>query len=617
MATDKYPPIADYGLIGDCHTAALVSRGGSIDWCCLPRFDSGSTFGRLLDHERGGCLELGPQDPEARGFPEYLDDTLVLTTTFRADGGEALVTDCLLAPPATERSDERRRILRVVDGRRGSLSFSARVAPRFDYGQLDAWIRHHGSNTFSATGGDDGLIVWSDARLEDSGEGELRNEFSVGPGERIRTLVGFLRPEDIDDGDWEHPDPDELDEALAATVRWWRDWVADLRIGGQNARGLARSAMVLKALSYAPTGAIVAAPTTSLPEGPEGGRTWDYRYSWIRDAALAGRSLARLGCDAEADAFRRFVERSAAGNAVDLRILYGIGGEQRLREAELPGLEGWRGIGPVRTGNNATEQVQLDACGQLVMQSWDWHRRGHAPDDDYWRFLVDLVESVVERWERPDAGIWEWRGEPRHFVHSKAMCWAALDRGLALAEECMRKAPERRWREARDEIREAVESEGYDRDRGVFLQAFGHSDLDSALLRLPTIGFVDWADARMIRTTDAIQEELGWEGLLLRYRSADGLEGGEGAFLACSFWLATALAHQGRPQRAREAFDRAMASANGLGLFAEEYDPGAGEMRGNFPQALTHLSHVEAALVLKERFEDAAQAGAATVSGGG
>ncbi|HEY1358612.1 MAG TPA: glycoside hydrolase family 15 protein [Thermoleophilaceae bacterium] len=601
MAAADYPAIGDYALIGDCHTAALVSLGGSIDWCCLPRFDSGSTFGRLLDRERAGFLEVAPEGAEREPFRDYVDETLILKTAWRAEGGEATVTDCLLGPPAIRRTDESRRLLRVVDGTRGTVAFSARIAPRFDFGVLQPWIRHHGRNTYSATGGDDGLLAWSDAQLEEDDEGGLSARFQVRSGERVRLLVGFVRPEDIDDDEWEHPEPDAIDEELEATVRWWRDWAGSLRIEGDNAPGLARSALVLKALSYAPTGAIVAAPTTSLPEGSVGGRTWDYRYSWIRDSALASRSLARLGCEAEADAFRRFMERTAAGEAEDMRIMYGVGGEHRLKESELDGLEGWRGIGPVRSGNGAVEQVQLDSCGHLVMQSWDWHRRGHAPDDDYWRFLVELVESVVERWQKADAGIWEWRGEPRHFVHSKVMCWAALDRGLALAEECMRKAPERRWSRAREEIAEAVNSEGYDEDRGIYVQAFGHEDIDAALLRLPTLGFLAWADERMVRTTDAIRAELDWDGLLRRYTADDGLEGGEGAFLACSFWLVTALAGQERLPEARAAFDRAMATANGLGLFAEEYDPDAGEMLGNFPQALTHLSHIEAGLALAEQ----------------
>ncbi|MFL5866601.1 MAG: glycoside hydrolase family 15 protein [Thermoleophilaceae bacterium] len=612
MAKADYPPIGDYALIGDCHTVALVSSAGSIDWCCLPRADSGSTFGRILDWERGGCFELAPVRPDSPGLRDYADDTLVLTSGVRGEGGEALVTDCLLGPPGTERTDERRHILRVVEGRRGAMEFTARIAPRFDFGQLHPWIRHHGRNTYSATGGDDGLLVWSDAELE-AGDGELTARFSVRAGERIRLSVMFLRPEDIDDGDWEHPEPEELDKSLERTLRWWREWSGTLRIEGEDAPGLERSALVLKALAYAPTGAIAAAPTTSLPESLEG-RTWDYRYSWIRDAALTSRSLARLGCEAEADAFRRFVERSAAGRAEDLRILYGIGGEQRLQEAEVDSLEGWRGIGPVRSGNDATTQVQLDACGHLVLQSWDWHGRGHSPDDYYWRFLVALVESVLERWRQPDAGIWEWRGEPKHFVHSKAMCWAAVDRGLALAKDCMRKAPERRWKAARDEIRDAIASRGYDEERGVFVQAFGERDLDAALLRLPTTGVIDWTDERMVRTTDAIREELDWGGLLRRYSIDDGLPGREGAFLACSFWLVTALAQQDRAEEAREVYDRAMATANGLGLFAEEYDPDAAEMLGNFPQALTHLSHIEAGLALGEQTAD--RAGASAVSGG-
>jgi GH15 family glucan-1,4-alpha-glucosidase len=598
---EPYPPLADYGLIGDCHTAALVSSDGSIDWCCLPRFDHASCFGRLLDWERGGHFALQPTG-EAESLREYLGDTLVLATTFRSGGGEARVIDCFVGPPANEQGDERRRLLRVVEGVRGASELAVHFAPRFDYGEIEPWIRNHGRGVHSATGGDDGLVLWSDAELEHDGDSaSVRGLLEVRGGERAYVVSTFLRPEKIDEAELAPPTPAELDRELERTIEWWRDWAGNIRPEEEEAPGTVRSALVLKSLAYEPTGAMVAAPTTSLPESPEGTRTWDYRYSWIRDSALSARSLAQLGCESEADAFRRFIERSAAGSAKDLRIAYGVGGERRIGEQQLDHLEGWRGAGPVRAGNSASVQTQLDACGHLVDQSWRWHRRGHAPDDDYWRFLCDLVESAIERWQMPDSGMWEWRGEPKHFVHSKALCWAAADRGLRLAEECMRKAPERRWRKARDEIREAIENDGYDGDRGVFVQAFGSKELDAALLRLPTIGFVDYADERMVRTADAIREQLTVDGgLLRRYTAEDGLPGQEGAFVACSFWLAEVLARQGRHEEARKAFDAAISTANGLGLFSEEYDVDSGEMLGNFPQALTHLSHVEAALALAE-----------------
>jgi GH15 family glucan-1,4-alpha-glucosidase len=312
------------------------------------------------------------------------------------------------------------------------------------------------------------------------------------------------------------------------------------------------------------------------------------------------RSLARLGCDTEADAFRRFIERTTAGSSADLRIVYGVGGERRLPELELDHLEGYGGASPVRVGNGAATQMQLDSCGQLVDLAWRWHRRGHSPDDDYWRFIVSLVESAVERWQQPDAGIWEWRGDPRHFVHSKALMWSAVHRGLQLAEECMRKAPEQRWRRTREEIREAIDEEGFDRERGTFLQAFGEPDLDAAVLRLPTVGFIAFDDDRMVGTVDAVRDALAVDGLLQRYSAEDGLGGDEGVFLSCTFWLVECLARQGRAEEARAAFDRVLATANDLGLFAEEYDPEREEMLGNFPQALTHLSHIEALLALDE-----------------
>jgi GH15 family glucan-1,4-alpha-glucosidase len=600
----SYPPIADYGLISDCHGAALVSRQGSIDWCCVPRLDSGACFARLLDAERGGFCSI---EPEAAGkgssFRAYEDGTMVLVTRLRTPQGEARLIDCFTIADDQDRAHQWRELVRILEGENGAFDYRIRIVPRFDYGAVDAWIRHHGVNVFSATGGNDALLIWSDASLHAPGRHSLEARGTVRPGERVRLSLAYLDPAEIDADRTPNPgDAAGIDRRVEETIESWRRWSSQQEMSGPDSAGTSRSAMVLKSLTYNPTGALAAAATTSLPErrGAKGGRNWDYRYSWIRDSALAVRSLARLGFEQEADSFRRFIERSAAGNAKDLQIMYGLGGERRLTEEEIPHLEGYRGAKPIRIGNAAVGQMQLDAYGQLLEQSWRWYERGHEPDDDYWRFLLELVEAAVARWQEPDAGIWEWRGKPQHFVHSKVMCWVAVDRGLLLAEHCMRKAPERRWKRARDEIREAIEKRGYDEDRGVFVRTFGESAMDAALLRLPTVDFVAYDDERMVRTADAISDQLEFAGLLRRYTGDDSLEGEEGAFVACSFWLVECLARQGRVEEARAVFDRAMATANGLGLFAEEYDPEKQEMLGNFPQALSHLSHLEAVLALAE-----------------
>jgi GH15 family glucan-1,4-alpha-glucosidase len=599
---EKYPPIADYGLISDGQSGALVSRTGSIDWCCLPRFDSGSSFGRILDWEKGGYFSISPASGsrDAGVHRTYVGQTMVLETRFRVEGGEAVVLDCL-----TMSSDGPTgagpQILRVIEGVRGSVDFEVEIVPRFDYGEIDAWIRQQGPNLYSAMGGDDGLLISADAELE-ADEHSLSASCTVRAGERSRVVAAYADPAVLEELPTQAPDPSELDRALDDTIAFWEGWADHLSITADNAPEMIRSALTLKALVHDRTGAMVAAPTASLPEAAGSERNWDYRYSWIRDSAFAARSLGDLGCDREADAFRRFIERSAAGNSDDLQIMYGVGGERRQDEMDLD-LEGYRGAQPVRIGNEASKQLQLDIYGQLIEQSWRWYERGHEPDDDYWRFIVDLANTAAERWKEPDRGIWEWRAGTRDFTHSKVLCWVALQRALDLAKACMRKAPEQRWRKARDEIRSAVERRGYERKRGVFVQIFDRPELDAALLRLPMVGFIDYDDERMVRTADAIRDELDADGLLYRHRSKDGLKGEEGAFLPASFWLAEVLAHQSRLDEAHEVFDRAVATANGLGLFSEEYDPNANEMLGNFPQALTHLSHIEAALSLEKESE--------------
>ncbi|HET9718628.1 MAG TPA: glycoside hydrolase family 15 protein [Solirubrobacteraceae bacterium] len=598
--SNPYPRIEDYGLIGDCRTAALVSAAGSIDWLCLPRFDSGSVFARLLDVEQGGFCSLTPIDMRgSESSRTYERDTLVLHTTFDVATGTARLIDFLPIPPDAERETVARRVIRIVEGQRGTVEFGLRIAPRFDYGDVRPWIRRHGDRMHSAIGGNDGLIIWCESSLEQEGNHDLKGRFKVRAGERVRLVIEYSRPERIPD-DPVDPDPDELDTALHNTIGWWQDWCARIRVRSESL-DVRRSALALKALTFEPTGAIVAAPTTSLPEAIPGERNWDYRYSWVRDASFSSRAFVEVGCAEEADAFRRFMMRAAAGHAEDLQIVYGVGGERRVGQSASTSLRGYRDAAPVNIGNTAAGQRQLDAYGELVNLTWRWHRRGHSPDDDHWRYLVSLIDRAAEQSSGPDCGIWEWPGEPDHFVHSKVMCWAALDRGIQLAEECMRRAPTRRWTKVRDQLRRTIERRGYDRRRGVFVQAYDRPDLDCALLLLPTVEFVDWEDERMVRTVDAIREELdAGNGLLYRYRRRDGLKGDEGAFLCCSFWMVECLARAGRLPDAQELFDQAEAAANDLGLFSEELDPATGELRGNFPQGLTHLGHISAAVALSE-----------------
>jgi GH15 family glucan-1,4-alpha-glucosidase len=591
-----YPPINDYGLIGDGHSAALVSRTGSIDWCCMPRMDAASIFGRLLDWEVGGRCAIRPDVADIEASRTYLEHTMVLETTFRCATGSARLVDCFTMHEGGAK-DPHHQLLRVVEGIHGEVPFLVDVAPCFDYGAVRPWLRLHDPGVWSAVGGNDAIGVSGDLPLERQDAHRLRAQLTVRSGDRYRLSITAHRPEDIDPNPPDQPAGDELDDRLEETLEWWTRWCSKARPTGPDAAAAIRSALVLKVLIHAPTGAMAAAPTMSLPEAIGGGRNWDYRYSWIRDSVFAVRSLAELGWTEEADGFRRFVERSAAGQADELQIMYGLGGERRLTELELP-LEGYRRSAPVRVGNAAALQLQLDVYGELLDLAWRWHERGRSPDDDYWRFLLDLVDTACRRWKEPDRGIWELRGEPRHLVHSKALCWVALDRGIRLAEDCLRQAPLDRWKRARSQIRRDIERHGIDPARGCLVQAYGSTEVDAALLLLPDVGFVAVDDPLMVATVDAIQTDLDDGGLVRRYSSDDGLEGEEGAFIACTFWLAECLAGQGRDTEAREVYDRAASTCNDLGLFAEEHDTATGEACGNFPQALTHLSQMSAAVAL-------------------
>jgi GH15 family glucan-1,4-alpha-glucosidase len=602
MCENSYPPIADYAYIADCHSSALISKSGSIDWCCMPRIDSGSCFGRILDWENGGYCRTSPTPPHDISR-NYLQDTLILETTFTHREGKARLLDFFTMRKGGEH-DPHQQILRIVEGIEGETRFDADIAPRFDYGAIRPWIRQQDDHAYILIGGHDGLLISFDFQLDMKHRHRLMGSCVVTPGERRHLSILYRKPEELDEGLVSAPEIEELDHRLDETRDWWHTWVSRGKIDTPYAAYARRSAIVLKGLTNAPTGAIAAAPTTSLPEVQAGERNWDYRFTWIRDSTFTVQSLGKLGYVKEADGFRRFVERTAAGSADEIQILFGVGGERRLKEIEIEELAGYGGARPVRVGNAAENQIQLDVYGELLELAMRWYEWGNEPDDDYWEFLVELVNTAEARWPDPDHGIWEMRGKPRHFVHSKAMCWVALDRGIKLAEALDRDGPVGQWKKARQELLEAIEEKGYDRDRGIFVQAFDRPEMDASLLLLPIMGFVEHMDDRMIRTTDAVQQELAEDGLLRRYAPMDDeMRGEEGVFLAASFWLSECLARQGRLKEAHRVFKQAASTGNDLLLFSEEYDPEVRKMLGNFPQGLTHLSLITAIVAFKDMEE--------------
>ncbi len=591
-----YPPISDYALIGDCHTAALISRSGSIDWCCLPRFDSDSCFGRLLDWKQGGHFTISPQ----RGTcvsREYMKNSLVLVTTYKSGRNSARIID-FFSMRAGGRRRPRRELVRIIEGITGSMSFDISIVARLDYGDIKPWIFSGAAHSHLACGSDTGLRVFGDPSLEIVDEHDLCAEVRVRARQKLHVAVQFIPPEEIATLRIPYKGARELQAHFRETLRWWREWSSKIVYEDGPGPNIIRSAITLKALTHAPTGAIIAAPTTSLPEESGGERNWDYRYCWIRDSIFTVWALSSIGAESEAGGIRTFIQRSSAGNVEDLQVLYGVDGKRRLTEITLEHLDGWRGSRPVRIGNAAARQYQADMYGLVVELAWQWSERGHRPSLTYWKFLRQIIEAAIEKWRSPDRGIWEVRSRPLHFVHSKVMCWAAVNSGIELAEKYHFDAPLERWRVERDNMRTTIEKRGIDHKRGIFVRSFGSRDVDAALLLLPITGFVSYDDELMRRTTDVICRELMQDGLLLRYRSKDGLQGSEGVFLACTFWLVICLARQGRKTQARRIYARACGCANDLGLFAEEYSRKERQMLGNFPQGLTHLAHIGAALSL-------------------
>lgn len=598
MEGKRYPGIGDYALISDCHCNALISRDGSVDWCCMPRVDDDSCFGRLLDWEKGGYCAITPA-ADYTVTRRYLPDTLILETTFHTASGMARLVDFFAINPDVD-ADPLYDHVRIVQGVDGEVELKIEVRPRFDYGEILPRMRRARHDVYTAIGSDKGLIIHSDVPLAVAEHDGLYATVRVRAGERFRLAVEFEMPEHVeqrlDDG---MASSNELDAYFETTRNWWRQWTCRLDQRFAFDRHTVCSALVLKGLTFERTGAIIAATTTSLPEWIGGQRNWDYRYSWVRDSVFTVRVLHDLGYVREADMFHRFIQRSAAGSAEQMQIMYGVDGKRRLTEIELDFLEGYRGSRPVRIGNSAAKQSQLDIYGELLEMAWEWHANGHPTEPDYWNFLRDVVETACRRWRDADHGIWEVRSRPRHYVHSKVMCWAAVNRGICLAEDNGFEAPIQHWRAVREEMRTAIENEGYDAGRNTFLQAFGEPGLDAAVLLLPRVGFLPYDDPRMMGTVDAICAELDRDGLLLRYNSEDGLEGEEGMFLPCTFWLVACLAQQGKRERAQRYYERALSCANDLGLFSEEYDVGRGEMLGNFPQGLTHVSQIMARLALE------------------
>ncbi len=595
----RYAPVGDYALIGDCHASALVSKHGSIDWACLARFDAGSVFGRILDVEKGGTFALAARE-QIGCSRRYLPDTNVLETTFTTRTGAARLLDCFTMREGG-RQHPYRQLLRVVEGIEGEVSFDVLIEPRFDYGSLRPWLRYcEKRRVYTAVGGDDAFVLSADCPLEVVlEEACLRGEFTVARKQRSRFSLVSHRPHEMR---LARPPARALDERLRKTIAWWRRWVRKGHYGAAYRDQVVRSSLLLKLLTCAPTGAIIAAPTTSLPEAPGGGRNWDYRFCWVRDATLTLAALLDVGHARVATGFKLFIERATAGHADDLQIVYGCYGERRLTELELAHLEGYRGSRPVRVGNAAAEQRQLDVYGELLEAAHLWRCAGNPITQDGWRFLCSLVEAACAKWKEPDRGLWEVRGPPRHFVHSKVMCWVAVQRGIEAAEQGDLPCAIDRWRAVRDEMRATIEREGVDPGRGCFVQAFGSTEVDASLLLLPVVGFVDANDPRMRRTVDLIREELCVDGLVLRYRPKkvrDGLRGGEGAFLMASFWLVDVLAMQGELQEAEARFRSLLELGNDVGLFAEEYALQEHELLGNFPQAFTHMALISSAAQLR------------------
>lgn len=585
--------IEDYALLGDCHSAALVSRDGSIDWLCMPRFDSGACFAALLgdaDNGRWAITPRGPFTAERR----YLPGTMVLETEFQTPGGVCRVTDCLVV------GDRHPTLIRRVEGVAGTVTLGLELVIRFDYGSIVPWVRTLADGRLMAIAGSDTLVLHTPVRLH--GEDlHTCGEFTVAPGERLDFSLVWHATHEHEE---HHAQIEAPEIGLRRTIEWWQAWSARCTYRGVEEELVRRSLLTLKALTYAPSGGIVAAPTTSLPEHLGGVRNWDYRYCWLRDATFTLYALLTCGYREEANRWRQWLVRAVAGTPSQLNIMYGICGERRLTEVELDWLPGYEGSRPVRIGNAAHRQTQLDVFGEVMDTLHLARRSGLEFNEDSWRVQRAMLEYLEGAWRQPDEGIWEVRGPQRHFTHSKVMAWVAFDRAIKAVQIFGRPGPLERWQAIRDEIHAEVCTRGYDQDLGAFVQSYGAKATDASLLMMSLVGFLPAADPRIAGTVGLIERTLLRDGLVLRYEpdfTQDGLPRGEGVFLACSFWLVDNYLLLGRRADAERLFARLIGLCNDIGLLSEEYDPHAGRMLGNFPQALSHIALVNTALNLSRR----------------
>ena len=583
-------PIEHYGLIGDLHTAALVGLDGSIDWLCLPHFSSASCFARLLGTEDHGFWRLAPAGGPGTVTAvrrSYREGTLVLETEFDTDAGTVRLTDCM---PIREKNPQ---VVRLVEAVRGDVPMRFELAMRFGYGESIPWVtRSDGLHTMTA--GPDAVALW--ARVETRGEGmRTVGDFTIREGQQLPFVLTWFESCEAP------PRPMDPWYAIENTDAWWRTWSSACTYRGEYEEAVLRSLITLKALTYEPTGGIVAAATTSLPEALGGNRNWDYRYCWLRDATLTLEALMRGGYHEEALAWRDWLLRATAGDVSRLQIMYGPSGERRLDEWEVDWLPGYEGSTPVRVGNAAAGQYQLDVYGEVMSALFAAAQADGVHSRAIWDLQTKLIEFLEEGWKLPDDGIWEVRGPRRHFTHSKVMAWVAVDRAVRTLEQWPDlQGPLDRWRALRDEIHDEVCAKGFDEEMGAFTQYYGSDRLDASILMLPLVGFLPPDDPRVVSTVEAVERELVEDGFVLRYRtdddgSVDGLTGREGAFLACSFWLVDCLYLIGRADDARALFDRLIGLTNDLGLLSEEYDPVAKRLVGNFPQAFSHVSLVNSA----------------------